>query len=415
MTKKQLKIAIFHLAFIYSGGGEKLVLQQAGGLSKLGHHVEIFTPVVNEKKCFPDLTGKYNIKTFLPQIPFIVPEHESFQILLTCVLAPFIAYRFKDFDIIFAANQPSPWIAWWVKKIVKVPYVSYLAQPTRFLHPRKIDNETGLYFSKKASDSLTALLMDKFKNLISWADSKSISGSDLVLANGDYVKKLLDSVYKINSVSCPAGANPSHKVISYASRLRGKLKLGKKTVSKPYILITNRHFAQKRFEYGIFALSFVLQKHPDYILVITGQETDYTNEIKLLVRRLNLKGKVEFLGYVNERHINMLYKNSALYLYTAPEEDFGMGVVEALVEGSPVVTWDNAGPGKIVQNGKDGFLAKPFEASDFSEKVLKIVRSKKLAQSLSANAYNFGKQKYTLDKHYKDLETHLISITCNKY
>ncbi|OGM04423.1 hypothetical protein A2124_05520 [Candidatus Woesebacteria bacterium GWB1_37_5] len=158
-----------------------------------------------------------------------------------------------------------------------------------------------------------------------------------------------------------------------------------------------------------------MQKHPDYILVITGQETDYTNEIKLLVRRLNLKGKVEFLGYVNERHINMLYKNSALYLYTAPEEDFGMGVVEALVEGSPVVTWDNAGPGKIVQNGKDGFLAKPFEASDFSEKVLKIVRSKKLAQSLSANAYNFGKQKYTLDKHYKDLETHLISITCNKY
>src|SRR3989344_339159 len=198
-----MKIAIFHLAFIYSGGGEKLVLEEARGLKALGHHVEIFVPVINRKKCFPDILKRFEIKTFLPALPFILPEHESFQILLTSFLAPLLAIRFRKFDVILAANQPSPWIAWWVKKFFKVAYVSYLAQPTRFLYPRQIDKETGFYFAKKAADSLTVKIMHRIKNLITWADNLSIRGSNLVLANGEYVKNLLDSVYKIKSVSLP--------------------------------------------------------------------------------------------------------------------------------------------------------------------------------------------------------------------
>src|SRR3989344_8702296 len=136
MRKKKLKIAIFHLAFIYSGGGEKLVLEEATGLKKRGNDVFVFTSVINEKRCFPDVIRKSTIKTFLPQLPFIVPEHESFQILLSCIMAPFFAFRFRRFNVILAANQPSPWIAWWVKRFFGVAYVSYLAQPTRFLYPR---------------------------------------------------------------------------------------------------------------------------------------------------------------------------------------------------------------------------------------------------------------------------------------
>src|SRR3989344_4389348 len=67
MRKGGLRIAIFHLAFIYSGGGEKLVLQEAEGLKGLGHEVEIFTSVVKRSNCFPDYIKKFQIKTFLPQ------------------------------------------------------------------------------------------------------------------------------------------------------------------------------------------------------------------------------------------------------------------------------------------------------------------------------------------------------------
>ena len=398
MRKKSLKIAIFHLAFIYSGGGEKLVLEEAEGLKELGHEVTIFTPVINREKCFPDIIDKFEIKTLLPQFPFIVPEHESAQILITCILAPLLALRFRSFDVILAANQPSPWIAWWVKNFFGIPYVSYLAQPTRFLHPRKIDQKTGLTFSKKASVSLSAKLMHRGKRFISWADRVSIKGSNRILANGEYIKKLLEKTYSIKALSCPAGAHPRQGV-SFEKRLK-----------KPYLLITNRHFAQKRFEYAIFALSSVLEKFPDYSLKITGAETGYTDELKVLIGRLNLNSRVEFLGYVKEKDLEKLYSEAVVYLYTAPEEDFGMGIVEALGFGTPVVAWNKAGPARIVKDGKTGLLAKPFVASDFSKKCLRIVSDKTLAKRLGSTGLKEVKRNFSSKNHIIILEEALKDV-----
>jgi len=404
-----MKIAIFHLAFIYSGGGERLVLEETKGLKKLGHEVDIFACLLDKKRCFPDLIRKFTIKTFLPQISLIVPKHESFLVLMTCILSPLISVRFRKYDVILAANQPSPWIAWWVKIYYGIPYVSYLAQPTRFLYPRKIDNETGLVFSKKAADSITTKAMNKAKRFIRLVDKLSIKASNIILANGEYIKSTLDKIYKIKSTSCPAGAYPGKNVKGQMSKVKGFLYIRSNKVTKPYLLITNRHFAQKRFEYGIFALSSVLQKFPEYNLVITGSETQYTNEVKVLIKRLNLDDKVLFLNHVKDSELTILYKNCSVYLYTAPEEDFGMGIIEAMANGVPVVAWNNAGPGRIINNGKTGLLAKPFEVSDFADKVLKIISDAKLANKLGRNAVTRVRKMYSYDTHIKLLENVLAS------
>ena len=404
-----MKIAIFHLAFIYSGGGERLVLEEAKGLKKLGHEVNIYTCLLNKKRCYPDLINRYTIKTFLPQISLIVPKHESFMVILTCILAPLLSIRFRKYEVILAANQPSPWLAWWVKLFYGIPYVSYLAQPTRFLYPRKIDNETGLVFSKKAADSITTKAMNKFKRLIELADKLSIRGSETILANGEYIKSMLDKTYKIDTLLCPAGAYPVKKLKVQGSKLKEVLYIGSKKVVKPYLLITNRHFAQKRFEYGIFALSSVLQKYPEYNLIITGKETDYTNEIEVLIKRLNLTNKVIFLNHVSESSLTKLYESCSVYLYTAPEEDFGMGIIEAMAQGAPVVAWNNAGPARIIDNGKTGLLARPFEVNNFADKTLSIVSDRSFAGRLGKNAYLQVKKKFSYDAHIRLLEKELTS------
>lgn len=406
MTKKKLKIAIFHLAFIYSGGGEKLVLEEALGLSKLGHQVEIFTPVMNGK-CFPELLRKVRVRTFLPQLTFIVPGHESFMIILTCVLAPFLAFRFRKYDVILAANQPSPWLAWWVKKLFGVAYVSYLAQPTRFLYPRKVDDQTGLVFSKKASESISTRLMQVTKRFIVWADKSSIKESNLILANGEYIKSVLEKIYGIEAVSCPAGAHPAVRIRNYKSKIKGEIKIGRVVIVKPYLLITNRHFAQKRFEHGIFTLSSILDKYPDYSLVITGSETEYTDEVKVLINRLNLNGKVVFAGYVKDKDLDKLYQNCVVYLYTAPEEDFGMGVIEAMAKGAPVVAWNSAGPAKIIENGKTGLLADPLSISDFTGKVVKFLSNRAFAWKIGKQAQKAVRDKFSYDNHLTILEREL--------
>ncbi len=386
MTKKKLKIAIFHLAFIYSGGGEKLVLQEARGLERRGHQVTIFTPVLNRKKCFPDVINQFKINTFLPKLPLSIPQREALQVLMACLLVPVFAHRFRKFNIILAANQPSLWLAWVIKKLYGVPYVAYLAQPTRFLHPRKIDQETGLFFTGRRGLLPATFVMNILKPLGNWVDKVSIKGANLVFANGKHAKRILERTYKIKAIYCPAGAYPVKKLKTRNSKLKGVLYIGSKKVKKPYILITNRHFPQKRFEYAIMALPAVLKEYPDLSLVITGKETDYTQGLKILVKQLSLEKKVVFLGLVKENDLDKLYSQAAVYVYTAPEEDFGMGVVEAMACATPVVAWDAAGPSKIIKNGKTGLLAKPYVTTDFVDKIQKVLAEKKYARRIGTAA-----------------------------
>lgn len=396
--KRKLNIAIFHLAFIYSGGGEKLVLEEARGLKKLGHEVTIYTSVIFKDRCFPDLLPKLTIKTFLPVIPHIIPERESFQILLSCILAPLIAWRFKSYDVVLAANQPSPWMAFWVKLFFGIPYVSYLAQPTRFLYPRKVDLEEGLIFSKKRRFSIANKLLRMSKPIAYKFDRLSIRKSNAILTNGEYMRKIINKVYKVKAISCPAGAYPVRKIRNYESRSK-----------KPYILITNRHFPQKRFEYAIMALPSILRVNGNITLVITGGETYYTNDLKRLTEKLSLSDRVKFLGLVKESELSKLYIDAACYVYTAPEEDFGMGVIEAMAHGTCVVAWDNAGPSYIIKNNETGLLAKPFEVSDFAQKIISVISRLKLSERISKKAWEEVKKKYSFDAHNKCIEGQLLN------
>jgi len=373
-----------------------LVLQEAEGLSKIGHQVEIFTSVVDEDKCFPDYIKKFQIRTFLPQIRFLVENHESTLILLSCVLSPFFAFRFRKFDVILAANQPSLWISFWVKKLFRVPYISYLAQPTRILHPRNIDKKTGLKFAKKTLNSLSTRLLERFKPFIKWADQTSVHNSNQVLCNGEYVKSILEKTYKIQAVSCPAGVDSRFKIGYVGIKYK-----------KPYLLMTNRHYGQKRFEYGIFALSYILHKHPEFELLVSGEETDYTDLLKALINQLGLMEKVKFLGYVSEKELSALYRKASIYLYTAPEEDFGMGIIEAMAAGTPVVAWNNAGPAGIIDNGRSGLLANPFDATDYSHQVERLIANKNLYRKISQNAVKEVKTRFLFKKHINFLNSEL--------
>ena len=395
-----MKIAIIHLAFIYSGGGERLVLEQAKNLSRLGHRVTIFTPVGSRKRCYPDIIDGFKFKNLLPDLPHFMPEWEVWQVLLACILAPFLAFYFKDFDIILAANQPSPWLAWWAKKWFKIPYIAYLAQATRFLHPRNIDMETKLIFSQKSAFQPAINLMKLSGPISNWADHISIRAANAVIANGIYTESVIDRIYQVKSVNCPAGAYPVTNLHPYQSRLQGNLILGsRKTVSKPYILLTNRHFPQKRFEYAITGLPVVLEKYPQYSLVITGEETFYTQDLKLLVKRLSMEKKVLFLGFVKEKDLSRLYREAAVYVYTAPEEDFGMGIIEAMACATPVVAWDNDGPKTIINHKQTGLLAKPYEVVDFADKICQLIANRRKAAKIGQAAQEKVKQTYSWKIH----------------
>src|SRR5215472_9329164 len=63
------RVAVFHCGFTYSGGGERIVIEEVLGLRRRGFQVDCYAPTVDASKCYPDLLPDVRVRTFLPQLP----------------------------------------------------------------------------------------------------------------------------------------------------------------------------------------------------------------------------------------------------------------------------------------------------------------------------------------------------------
>jgi len=398
-----MRIALFHLGFFYSGGGEKLVLEEIRGLRALGHEVTCYAPYVDRQGCFPDVPEMADIRTILPPPPSWLPLKDPLWVTLCCLLIPFLALRFRSFDVFLGANQPGPWFAFVLSQILRKPYVIYLAQPLRILHPRAVDLENGIRIREGDAQYISALTRTAGR-IIDWADRMSVRNARAVLVNGDHVSRWIKEVYGIDNQRCAAGCHPlPSSELDYRSRWNGQLRINGFTLPKPFILLTNRHSPMKRFEYAIWALKAIVRRAPDVRLVITGQETEYTDQLKYLVEGLGLSHAVHFVGLVREDDLRRLYQNAAVYVYPSPEEDFGMGVVEAMSCGTPVVAWNNGGPTVTVLDGKTGFLVDPYDTQRFADSLFRLATNPALAERLGRAGHSRAGQFFSYERHHQGL------------
>src|SRR4029077_6669038 len=121
LTGKPLNIAVFHCGFVYSGGGERIVLEEVRGLRQRGHAVVCFAPTLHRENCYPDFIDEIGVKTFLPQLPAGFPLRDAIAMSLSSLLAPVLAFRFRDADVFVGANQPSAWIAYCMARLLRKP------------------------------------------------------------------------------------------------------------------------------------------------------------------------------------------------------------------------------------------------------------------------------------------------------
>ncbi len=76
-------------------------------------------------------------------------------------------------------------------------------------------------------------------------------------------------------------------------------------------------------------------------------------------------------GPLNDnRLIRQLYSSADVYLFPSIFEAFGKTIVEAQLCGTPVVVFDNSGPGEIVIHKRTGYVAKAFCIDDLIEGIL---------------------------------------------
>jgi glycosyltransferase involved in cell wall biosynthesis len=392
----RLTVAAIHLGFFYAGGGERLVLEQVLGLRRLGHDVELFAPIVDREACYPELIDRVGVHVLVPRPPDWLPGRVAVAVLAACLLAPLLVLRLRRFDVILAANQPSLWIAWVARAVLGTPYIGYLAQPNRVLYPRDADRA----FSHPNLDyRLFRLMARALRPLVDWTDRISVAGASEILANGAYMARVLRRIYGRAAEPCPAGTEAAPRPIEPPQRHRGEIHVHQRTIPKPYVLLTNRHFEVKRFDYAIRALTASQHAH----LVVTGAFTAYTEQMRRLAEDLGVADRVFFAGLVSESTLNRLYEEAAVYVYPAPEEDYGMGIIEAMGHAVPVVAWDAAGPTSTVEPDETGILVKPFDEERFAEALRTLLENPNRAARMGHAGWLKVADGLSSDSHYRHL------------
>ena len=114
---------------------------------------------------------------------------------------------------------------------------------------------------------------------------------------------------------------------------------------------------------------------------------------------LKILDKVEFIDEIPNNEVSEHFSNALISISSSSHEAFGFINIEAMREGTPIITTRTAGGLEIVEEGKNGYF---FDLEDQSSlcKAVKIVLDD--WESFSINAKNNFADLYSLEKQIDD-------------
>lgn len=155
-------------------------------------------------------------------------------------------------------------------------------------------------------------------------------------------------------------------------------------------------------EKGLFTLLEAWKSLPDIPLKIVGDGP-------LMIRLVNKKEteqivNIEFLGRKSHAETISILRNARLLIFPSEWlETFGLGIIEALACGVPVIASRQKTIEEIVQHGQNGFLFEPGNASDLAYTVNQYWNKMDVLNSMGAKARNSYLTKYSKQQKYESL------------
>lgn len=177
---------------------------------------------------------------------------------------------------------------------------------------------------------------------------------------------------------------------------------------KKVILFGGRLSAAKGGDKAIIALSEVVKKAPDTVMLVAGKIDEYTEKMQHEAEKMGLGGKLIFTGWISEKEMKYAYAVADVVLVPSIIFDsLPRLVIEAMAAGKAVVATHYGGAREVVQDSVNGFVIDPHDTGEMAEKILTIITdSKKIREFGEA-----GKEK--IQKEFNTDE--MIKKTIDRY
>ena len=377
-----MKIAIFHN--LPGGGAKRMVYSLVKELSK-SNIIDEFTiststnyldtsRYINRKKNYYYEQGKGPFRFVLNGLTSLNAVHKK--------IAEDI--NREKYDIVFVNHDfitKSPYLL----RYLKVRSLYFCHEP-----PREYYEAQNLH-SPRLKDKFANLLRLPFK----YVDRTNFLHSDVVVANSDYSKSIIQRIYK----KTPRVIHPGVDIQIFKPHFIKK---------KNQIISVGSLLSYKGHTEVIKSLGTInRKKRPKLIIVGNGRKSD---EDEIMKNATKQEVEIKVVNNISDRDLSKLYASSKAVVSLAYGEPFGLSVLEGMACGIPAIVVNEGGLIEQVKDGENGYIT----SRNYKEAGNKIVSAMTHNQSLGKKARMIVAKEWTWQKTIGEINELLNLIVYGK-
>lgn len=349
------KIALVHDYLIEAGGAERVLRV----LADMYPEAPIYTALTKRGTAMEMFEGKKVIESKWGWLLKIGRFYSYFRFLLPWVWK---SIDLTEYDIVITSCSGYIARGFKVKKDTKI--VAYCHTPPRWLYGYDTPTGAQTKWWGKAFMWIVGPVVRHF-------DFVSAQRVDIWIANSKEVASRIAKFYRKNTVVI----HPPIEEVQMLTR--------SKDLKEHYYLMISRIVGGK----GILEASAAFKKL-GIKLKIVGEVVD-----------AKLSRQVESLGRVDDSELARLYKDADGFVALSQDEDFGMTVVEAMMQGTPVLAYKGGGYLETVIPGQTGIFVVEVGARAIGEAIKEMNRIKWNSQKINQWARKFGRDRFEREVH----------------
>jgi glycosyltransferase involved in cell wall biosynthesis len=171
------------------------------------------------------------------------------------------------------------------------------------------------------------------------------------------------------------------------------------------IVWTGRYVPEKGVEYLLEAAKFVQKDFPGVKFLLIGYGPEKIKLMRLASEYEVLFKSVFFSQRMSRNEIAKILGKASLFVCPSLKEGMPLSVLEAMACGLPVVGFAVSGVSDLVVNGKTGFLVTARNSRALADKILTLLKDKRLMKTFSFCAREIATEKYAWNTVLTNLET----------
>ncbi len=156
----------------------------------------------------------------------------------------------------------------------------------------------------------------------------------------------------------------------------------------------------------VLAANEIAKRRADAFFLVVGNDNStnrqFRRELKRLVKVFNLENRFLWLDCVED--MPALLAGLDIFVSASHSESFGLAILEAMVNETPIVATETDGAKELLRNNETGLLVPIKDPLKLAEAIENLLRSAEKREAFAHNAKTFGERQFSLDRMIEQTE-----------